>query len=56
MQMQEIEKNQPEKASKLLIGITVASMSMVFIALYTLLWSKWGLVTFMKLDFWSLCF
>jgi len=44
------------QASKWLIRATAISAFLAFVSLSVLMWAKWGLLTFMKSNFWLGCF
>ncbi len=43
-------------AAKWLVWTAAVSTALAFVAIFALVWAKWGLVTFMKMDIWSICF
>ena len=44
------------RASQWLVTAAAVSVFLAFVSLSMLLWAKWGLVTFMKSNFWLGCF
>ncbi len=41
---------------KWLAILTVASAGLAFLSLFVLIWAKWGLITYLKSNFWAVCF
>ncbi len=51
-----IARETDTRAARWLAWTAAISSALAFAALFALIWAKWGLVTFMKMDIWSICF